>query len=251
MDNTIKRIIFVPRTEKDIRDHPDKKILGDALSLDNLKYGWGQNTTLWTLDNKEKQFDIGYGDQLYVIGGHGKPGSGVVYWGDENNWLPAETVAERTAARFPHFNTLPDADGGLSIKIYSCHSGEGGYNSFANRFARAFRPVGATYEVTIFGYSGAITPRPQKLGDHNIKTSKDIRGNRELFRKTDIAAGKKHDPTDYIPADYTGPKASVVPGAEHRWSKINPLMHHCRASEARNMVAWLKKEKGRVTQSWG
>ena len=52
---------------------------------------------------------------------------------------------------------------GIAIKIYSCHSGEGRYNTFANRFAQAFRPVGATYEVTIFGYTGKIMPKSQKI----------------------------------------------------------------------------------------
>jgi hypothetical protein len=108
------------------------------------------------------KFNIGDGDQVYVMAGHGKPGSGVVFWGDESNWLPAETVAERTAARFPDCT-------GVSIKIYSCHSGEGGYDSFANRFARAFRPIGGTYEVTIFGYRGAVSTTPLELTEANVQ----------------------------------------------------------------------------------
>jgi hypothetical protein len=232
MDDTIKRIIFVPRTTQDINDHPDDKILGLSKSLeDALKRGWGKDTKLWTLDNKEKHFDIGYGDQLYVIGGHGEPGSGVVFWGDKSNTLTAETVAERTAAKFPHFNKLPAGDGyGIKIKIYSCHSAEGGYNSFASRFARAFRPVGITYEVTIFGYWGKVTPRALKLNDANVLTSKQV----EKFRA-------EYTPKGMMPAGYTGPKESVKKDADHRWSKINGGMFHCRASEARDMVYWVRK----------
>ena len=175
----MKKIVFVPRTEQDLIDHRDHKI-GTA---DTLKTSWGNNYQILTLDFSGK-FDIDDGGQLYVMGGHGMPGSGVVFWEKESNWLPAETVAERTAERFPDRT-------GVSIKIYSCHSSEGGYNSFANRFARAFRPIGGTYEVTIFGYRGATTPNPKTLTEGNVSIS---------------------NASKCFPPGYTGPTASVVAG---------------------------------------
>jgi hypothetical protein len=215
------KIIFVPRIIQETLDHPDKKIP----ALDTLQEKWGNNYQLQTLENMGK-FNITDGDQVYVMGGHGKVGSGVVFWGSEENWLSAETVAERTAARFPNCT-------GVSIKVYSCHSGEGGYNSFANRFARAFRPVGGTYEVTIFGYSGSITPYPFALSTAHVQISNSV----EKYKK-------HRDWGKTIPEDYKGPKESVVAGVSHRWSKINGIMFHCRASEAKVKVAWLKAEKG-------
>ena len=195
-----------------------------------------------TLDFKG-EFNLTDGDQIYVLGGHGKPGSGVVFWGEEKNekyWLSAETVAERTAQKFPtlylprpvtaNIANKPSKEPipGITIKIYSCHSAEGGYDSFANRFARAFRAflcTGVTYEITIFGYTGRISPKPQILSEGNITMAKDLEKGRKLFPGS-------------IPEHYTGPKESVKKGAEHRWSKINPFMYQSRASEARSKVPW-------------
>jgi hypothetical protein len=241
------KIIFVPRTQEFIEKN--KNVEKKIPQLKEMQESWGKNYQVLTLD-LNGEFNLTDGDQVYVLGGHGKPGSGVVFWGDEKNeknWLPAETVAERTAKKWPalylprpvtaNIGNKPSKERipGVSIKIYSCHSGEGGYNSFANRFARAFRPVGATYEVTIFGYRGAISPHPQELTEGNITFSNDIELGRKTFPKT-------------IPEGYTGPKESVVKGAVHRWSKINPWMYQSRTSEAREKVAWLKAEKGNVWQ---
>jgi hypothetical protein len=162
------------------------------------------------------------------MGGHGKAGSGVVYWGTEDNQLTAETAAGHTAKRWSDCT-------GVSIKVYSCYSAEGGFDSFANRFARAFRPVGGTYEVTIFGYRGLISPRPQALNAFNVEDSKKI----DFYRKHFT-----------IPEYYTGPTESVVPGISHRWSKINISMFHGRASEARDEVARVEglKRNRRLSQ---
>jgi hypothetical protein len=211
----MSKIIFVPRTRQEIDEHPDKKI-----PIDELQEMWG-DCHLWTLDfigkfNLKNDHDPKAASQLYVMAGYGKVGSGVVFWGDETNWLSAETVAQRTAARFPDCT-------GVSIKIYSCHSSEGGYNSFVSRFARAFRPIGRTYEVTIFGYRGSVTTYPFALKQHEFDLSR-------LTRK--------------FPKGYTGPKESVVvTGEQHRWSKINSILIQGRAKEFRDKVAWLKAKK--------
>jgi len=247
------KIIFVPRTKEFIEKNKDveKKVP----QLKEMQESWGKNYQVLTLD-WQGEFNLTDGDQIYVMGGHGKPGSGVVFWGKEDNkenWLVAETAAELTAKRWPTL-ILPrkkeEKDPkpwkkrapGISIKIYSCHSGEGGYNSFASRFSAAFRPIGATYEVTIFGYRGAISPGPQVLGKHNLDVSNKLEWGRENFPGS-------------IPEDYKGPKASVKEGVEtgaaHRWSKINPFMYESRASEARVMVGQKKAEKGSVFLRWG
>jgi hypothetical protein len=111
-------------------------------------------------------------------------------------------------------------------------------NRFAQAFNRAFLCTGDIYEITIFGYTGKISPKPQTLTEGNITFANDL------------AMGRKSFPGS-IPEDYTGPKKSVVPGVEHRWSKIDPLMYQSRASEARSKVAWLKAVKGTVSQKWG
>jgi len=247
------RIIFVPRTREFVEKNA--KVETKVPQLNELQESWGKNYQFQTLDFKGK-FDLTDGDQIYVMGGHGRPGSGVVFWGDEKNeenWLSAETVAAYTAERFPalygqrpaipHIRIKPSKEPipGISIKIYSCHSAEGGYDSFANRFALAFRPVGATYEVTILGYTGRIMPKSQKLSTGQVHF---VTTGLEQMRRNYSA--RPHNPTDHIPADWTGPKESVQVGAIHRWSKINSLMVNCRASEARSKVAFLKAEKGNV-----
>jgi hypothetical protein len=71
--------------------------------LNVMQETWGKNYQVLTLDLKGP-FNLTDGDQIYVMGGHGNPGSGVVFWGDEKNeknWLPAETVAEYATERFP------------------------------------------------------------------------------------------------------------------------------------------------------
>jgi hypothetical protein len=214
-----RSILFVPRAKAWIED------------LKNFDEKVGKTETLPTRMGAEKmvtldftgKFDLGNGDQLYVFPGHGTAGSGTVFWAGESNWLAAETVAELTAERFPDCANV-------SIKVYSCHSSEGGYNSFANRFARAFRPAGGTYDVTIFGYRGSITPGPKTLTQANV----DISKNEKKF-----------------PDGYTGPKDSVVAGVPHRWSKADTFLFASRASEARDQVAWLKAVKGTVSQTWG
>jgi hypothetical protein len=255
------KVIFVSRTRQFVENNAN--IETKFPQLKDLQDSWGEKYQVLSLDFQGK-FDLTDGDQIYVLGGHGKPGSGVVFWGDETNqenWLSAETVAAYTAERFPalyrqrpvaaNVATKPSKESipGISIKIYSCHSGEGGYNSFANRFARAFRPVGATYEVTIFGYTGAITPKPQRISVaqyQNVTTG--VEQVKRNYRRADESAQRPHNPTDYVPADWTGAKESVQVGAIHRWSKINSLMVNCRASEARSNVASLKAEKGNVWQ---
>jgi hypothetical protein len=248
------KIIFVPRTRDFIKENA--KVETKVPQLDKMQESWGKKYQVLTLDFKG-EFDLTDGDQIYVMGGHGNPGSGVVFWGDEKNeknWLSAETVAEDTARRFPtlypprpvtaNIATKPSKEPipGITIKIYSCHSGEGGYDSFANRFARAFNRAflctGDIYEITIFGYTGRISPTPQILSEGNITFSKDIELGRKQFPNT-------------VPENYTGPNESVVQGATHRWSKINPWMYQSRASEARSKVAWLKAVKGTVSQKWG
>jgi len=254
------KIIFVPRTQEFIEKN--KAVETRVPQLKEMQESWGTNYQVLTLDFKGK-FNLTDGDQIYLMAGHGNPGSGVAFWGDEKNeenWLAAETVAEYTAERFPalypprpvtaNIPTKPSKEPipGISIKIYSCHSGEGGYNSFANRFAQAFRPLGATYEVSIFGYTGKIMPKSQKISQaqyQNVTTHVD--SVRQQFRNMDESKGRPHNPTDYIPAYWTGPEASVQVGVEHRWSKINTLMVNCRASEATSKVAWMTAEKGMLT----
>lgn len=228
-----RSILFVPREQAWLEKNPDLKV-GDIKTLQE-RMG---TKKMVTIDSTEK-FDLGNGDQLYVLPGHGTAGSGTVYWADANNWLPAETVAQLTAERFPDC-----AD--VSIKVYSCHSSEGGYNSFANRFARAFRPVGGTYEVTIYGYRGSVTPTALKLTAANVDACTN---NLEFYKK--VVNIQTKQPVYAIPQDFTGPTASVVAGATHRWSKVAQPVFASRASEARDKVAWLKAVKGTVTQRWG
>src|SRR6516165_1758535 len=111
----MKKILFVPREKAWIEDpkNSDDKI-GRIETLPG-RMGVAKMETL----NSTGKFDIGNGDQLYVFPGHGMPGSGTVYWAHPDNWLTAETVAELTAKRFPDCTDV-------SIKIYSCHSSEGG-----------------------------------------------------------------------------------------------------------------------------
>jgi hypothetical protein len=245
------KIIFITRTPEFIVNNAKDET--NFPQLDTMQESWGQKYQVWTLDS-QGQFTLTDGDQIYVMPGHGKPGSGVAYWGSENNeanWLSAETVAEYTAKRFPTAYLPRPADipikpgkqliPGITIKVYCCYSGEGGFHSFASRFARAFSRAfactGDIFEITIFGYTGAISPKPQKLGLHNIDTSKNLEW------------GKKNFPESMV--DYTGPKESVVAGAQHRWSKVNKFMYQSRASEARRKVAWLKAVQGTVQQRWG
>ncbi len=228
------KIIFVPRTRDEITRNPDSKIV----PLDQLQAAWGSTYQLVTLDSVAK-FNLAERDQLYIYGGHGETGKGTVFWGPETNTLSAEDAAQRTAERFPDDCTTQqptaklrrDDYKGVIIKIYSCHSGEGGFDSFASRFARAFKPSGCTYELTILGYRGAISPKPHPLTGGNVQNSNAI----EFYRKY-------YD----IPTDYTGPKSSVVAGEEHRWSKINKAMYQSRTSEAREKIATIKAVKGVV-----
>jgi hypothetical protein len=227
-----RSILFVPREQAWLEQNYDGKI-GD---IKTLQERMGAKKMV-TIDFTEK-FDLGNGDQLYVLPGHGTAGSGTVHWAGANNWLAAETVAQLTAERFPDCTDV-------SIKIYSCHSSEGGYNSFANRFARAFRPVGGTYEVTIFGYRGSVTPTALQLNTANVEGSKGF----EVYKTVkNLQTGQ---PLYAFPKDFTGPTASVVVGAKHRWSKVAQPVFASRASEAREKVAWLKGVKGTVTQRWG
>lgn len=214
-----RSILFVPRAKAWIEEQKNSD--GKIGNVGTLPSRMGAEKMV-TLDFTGK-FDLLNGDQLYVFPGHGTAGSGTACWAGESNWLTAETVAELTAERFPDCANV-------SIKVYSCHSSEGGYSSFANRFARAFRPVGGTYDVTIFGYRGSITPGPKTLTPANVAISK----NDQKF-----------------PNGYTGPKDSVVAGVPHRWSKADIFLFASRASETRDKVAWLKAVKGTVSQRWG
>src|SRR6516225_6254190 len=95
------KIIFVPRTKEFIEKNKDveKKVP----QLKQMQESWGKNYQVLTLD-WQGEFNLTDGDQIYVMGGHGKPGSGVVFWGKEDNkenWLVAETAAELTAKRWP------------------------------------------------------------------------------------------------------------------------------------------------------
>jgi hypothetical protein len=211
----MKKIVFLPRARKWIEDNRDTKIGTQGTLQEKL----GEKYQVLTLDFTGK-FDIDDGGQLYVMPGHGMAGCETVFWKEPGNSLSAQTVAELTAERFPDCT-------GVSIKIYSCHSSEGGYNSFASRFARAFRPAGGTYDVTIFGYRGATTPTPIILTEGNVINSNS---------------------TKLFPPGYTGPAASVVAGGvPHRWSKAGIALFQSRASEARDKVAWLKAVKGVVS----
>jgi len=228
-----RSILFVPREQSWLEQNYDAKI-GDIKTLQE-RMG---TKKMVTIDFTEK-FDLGNGDQLYVLPGHGTAGSGTVHWAGANNWLPAETVAQLTAERFPDCTNV-------SIKIYSCHSSEGGYNSFANRFARAFRPVGGTYEVTIFGYRGSVTPSTLELNKGGVDNSTT---NLEYYKN--LINKQTGQPLYPTLKDFTGPTASVVVGAKHRWSKVAQPVFASRASEARDKDAWLKAVKGTVTQRWG
>jgi len=226
-----RSILFVPREAAWIQNNPDDKIP----KMDALREKMGAQEMV-TLDSKEK-FHIASGELLYVFAGHGTAGSGTVYWAKPEYTLTAEEVAQRTAERFP--------DGiNVSIKIYSCHSSEGGYNSFAKQFARAFRPQAKNYEVKIFGYRGSITPRPYKLNDAGVVTGNQL----EYYR---TVKNKQGQLTYAIPENYIGPKASVQNGAEYRWSKIATPVFQCRASEARDEAAWLKVVDGTRTEIFG
>ena len=158
----MKRFIFVTRTWDFIQKN-DKEELKFP-DLKELQEQWGPNYQVLTLDDKGL-FNLTAGDQLYVMGGHGKPASDVVFWGKEDNTenhLTAKTVAEYTVERFPTCyraqtgtaekafweskvikldkDKLPHKDykikptsknptPGVLIKVYSCHSAEGGFNS--------------------------------------------------------------------------------------------------------------------------
>ena len=260
----MKRFIFVPRTKAFIDDMEEKK-LEVKIHLSEMVEKWGPNYQVLLLDD-QGEFKLTAGDQLYVMGGHGKPACGEVYWGRDNkdillNPLSAETVAKYTVERFPKCYRAqtgtakptflesqgikpPDTDKlpkgykikptsknptpGVLIKVYSCHSGEGGFNSFASQFARAFAkaflPTGDTFEVTFFGYRGTISPSPTVLSTGNVQDAKR--------KDKDI-------------------KESVNATDKHRWTKIIPFAVHSRASEARDDVAWLKSEKGGPWQRRG
>src|ERR1700745_3321709 len=95
------KIIFVPRTRDFIKENA--KVETKIPQLDKMRESWGTKYQVLTLDFKG-EFNLTDGNQIYVMAGHGNPGSGVVFWGDEKNeknWLPAETVARCTAERFP------------------------------------------------------------------------------------------------------------------------------------------------------
>ena len=231
----MKKLLFVPRAKAWIEDANNSD--GGIGQIGTLKGRMGVEDLL-TLDFTGK-FNIDKGGYLYVFPGHGTAGSGTAHWvkaGD--NLLTAETVAQLTAERFPDCTDV-------SIKIYACHSSEGGYNSFANRFARAFRPDGGTYDVTIFGYRGSVTTGRKTLGTGDIQNSEKFE-----WYKTKINP-QTNGPLYAIPKDFTGPAASVVVGATHRWSKVATPVYASRASEARDKVAWLKAVKGTVWQRWG
>jgi hypothetical protein len=161
----MKRFIFVPRTKAFIDDMEEKK-LEVKIHLSEMVEKWGPNYQVLLLDDKG-EFKLTAGDQLYVMGGHGKPACGEVYWGQDQDWnhlnpLSAETVAKYTVERFPKCYRAqtgtakptflesqgikpPDKDKlpkgykikptsknptpGVLIKVYSCHSAEGGFNS--------------------------------------------------------------------------------------------------------------------------
>jgi hypothetical protein len=148
------KIIFMPRTKAFWINTPDVGIKDPTELMDK----WGTNYALVTLDDQGK-FPLNSGDnskggnQVYVLAGHGKPGVGTVYWDKEGeNLLEAKEVAELTAKRFP-----TDCTGVVKLKIWSCHSGEGGHNSFASQFDLAFKPVGLACEIEIYGYHGKIS----------------------------------------------------------------------------------------------
>jgi len=226
----MKKILFVPREMAWLVANQDDNI-GKIGTLQTRM----EAQVLLTLDFTGK-FDIDDGGKLYVFPGHGTAGSGTSHWANAANSLTAEEVAELTAERFPDCT-------GVSIRIYACHSSEGGYNSFASRFARAFRPYEGTYDVTICGYRGAITPSPMILHkDRNLS-------NQEPYLK--------HFPSGSAPV----PRESVKHEAKHRWSKVSPptpvynakgaevkiQVFASRASEARDEVAWLTAVKGTVS----
>jgi hypothetical protein len=222
----MKKIIFIPRTEAFIKEN--EKVETRFPQLDKMQARWGEEYQVEKLPFNGK-FQLETGGQLYVMAGHGKPGSAIVSWGDEKNqknWLSAKQVAGLTAERFPDCRDV-------SSKIYSCHSGEGGFNSFATQFALFFKPAGEIYNVTIFGYSGAISPAPQEITKPLYDAAKGVEEVR-LNMKTRPNLYKDV----YLPADYTGPKESVkISKDKHRWSKILPGMIQGRAKEFRVEVS--------------
>jgi hypothetical protein len=237
----MKKFIFVPRTKAFMKEERESEREIKLPTPDKLQENWGSNYKLVTIEDQGK-FDLNNGDQVYVMAGHGEPGVGKASWGVDShkkptNWLTAEEVAKFTAERFPNSYGPRGEDpnpknkvrrAGISIKLYSCHSGEGGFDSFASQFARAFAqaflPTGDTFEVTFFGYRGTISPSPTVLSTGNVQDAKR--------KDKDI-------------------KESVNATDKHRWTKIIPFAVHSRASEARDDVAWLKSEKGGPWQRRG
>ena len=229
----MKKILFVPR-KKDWIEDPKNADVGVG-SPGTLQERMGVEAVL-TLDFTGK-FNIDKGGYIYVFPGHGTAGSDTVHWVKEGeNLLTAKEVAELTAERFPNCSDV-------SIKVYACHSSEGGFNSFANQFAQAFRPVGDAYDVTIYSYRGSVTTGRKVIGVGELANSTPesitrLRNMRNLETKALMFPD--------IPKDYTGPAGSVKQGANHRWSKVAKPLYASRASEARDKVAVVNAVKGTV-----
>ncbi len=218
MNKDKNAIIFVPRSGDFLKAEVNRDLklgaLGTLLSSWKARLEKGGKGTLdLVLEEKEvTAFPIVSGADIYVFSGHGMVGSSESTW-NGGNALTAQKVAEMTAAR------IPEGAENLGIKIYHCHSAEGGATSFAAAFAQAFKPTVRNCSGEILGYSGLVTPRPQALTAGNVGDS----------LRNAITAKR--------------PEPKLKMGDFHRWSKAAAYNNYqSRASEARECVAsfWLK-----------
>jgi hypothetical protein len=103
----------------------------------------------------DRPFDFGYIHPTgigKVSSNHRKPSSKCMLEKDceKNCFIPQENLL--------CFKSLSQV---MPTQVYSCHSSEGSYNAFANRFVRAFRPVGGCMKLRFLAIGICKPDRPQ------------------------------------------------------------------------------------------
>jgi hypothetical protein len=157
-----KRIIFIPwqqdkgaaealKAAGEWNHHAFEKERKDVVSWEDIDPTDKYEIVCW--GDAAKTYVWAAADQIYIKGGHSKPGSNMMKNRSGGVPLTADRVVERVVAQFSLDNTFIGI-----IKLYTCNSATPGgiYNhSFGEFFVRDFKTI--CPQARVFGYKGTVS----------------------------------------------------------------------------------------------
>jgi hypothetical protein len=147
-----RRVLFIPRPRavamlKDSDGGPS--LVARATSWSPHITNKGHSFDVYCLDDDTYPL-LKSTDTLYIYGGHGITARNFIGW-PGNNGNPLQYDAVATIIQ----GVIPPGFAG-KVKVYSCHSGDGGGLAFAKLFADEMRTAGYN-SCAFYGYQGEVT----------------------------------------------------------------------------------------------